>query len=275
MANLSLNLFVLTSQFLLALPLRLWDIRAPCRQRNQGQMLTAEKLFVNGRHSELLPPTSLTAPPGDVLLVEAANQSMRTALCLVLTGRMRPGAGSVAWNRTTDLWKLRSFTALADSPGINEPEPHLRVLDLVAEDLALIPRRTRPRVRAGEWLSEQGMANLSDLWIEQLEPADRMDLLIRLALADTAVQLLVVDSPDRHQAEPGTWLPALEAAAQGTAAEGTGRPVAVVAAVASLPAGWNGAACRAGNAAEAPAPDSDPDAGDVDTEAPVDSEAAA
>lgn len=249
-------------------------------------MLTAEKLFVRGRHSELLPPTSLTAPPGEVLLVEAGHQAMRTALCLVLTGRMRPGAGSVAWNRTTDLWKLRSFTALADSPGINEPEPHLRVLDLVAEDLALIPRRTRPRMRAGQWLSEQGLANLSDLWIEQLEPAARMDLLVRLALADTAVHLLVVDSPDRHLADPAAWLPALEAAA-----EGPGRPVAVVAAVASLPAEWNGAACSAGNAAEHPAPDSedpeaaagseagpeteDPQAGEPAADAPVGAEAAA
>lgn len=245
-------------------------------------MLTAEKLFVNGRHSELLPPTSLTAPPGEVLLVEAGTQAMRTALCLVLTGRMRPGRGSVAWNRTTDLWKLRSFTALADSPGINEPEPHLRVLDLVAEDLALIPRRTRPRMSAGQWLSEQGLANLSDLWIEQLEPAARMDLLVRLALADTAVHLLVVDSPDRHLADPAAWLPALEAAA-----EGPGRPVAVVAAVASLPAEWNGAACHAGNAVEHPAPEppeedpeagpaaEDPQAGEPAADAPAGAEAAA
>lgn len=271
MAKVSPTVFALTSQFLLALPLHLEDIRAPYRQRNQGRMLTAEKLIVHGRHAQLLPPTSLTAPPGQVLLVDAGSQATRTALCLVLTGRMRPGAGSMTWNRTSDLWKLRSFTALADSPGITEPEPHLRVLDLAAEELALIPRRSRPRLRAGQWLSEQGMAGFSDLWIEQLEPAARLDLLVRLALADTAVQLLVVDSPDRHLADPDTWLPVLEAAA-----EAPERPVAVVAAVASLPADWEGPACHAGNAADdAAAQQEDPDAGEPGKDAPKAAEAAA
>ena len=198
-------------------------------------MLTAEDLYVKGRHSALLPPTSLTVPAGELLLVQGGDQSARTALCLALSGRLRPDSGTVAWGRSTRLEHLRRHAALVDSPEVNEPERHYRVRDLAAEDLSLIPRRSRPRMSVADWLAGEGLKDLAACWIEELEPAVRLDLLVRLALADSAVELLVFDSPDRHQADPAAWLPVL------TDSVGSpSREVTVVAAVAGIPGEWNG-----------------------------------
>ena len=53
----------------------------------------------------------------------------------------------------------------------------------------------------------------------------------------------MVDSPDRH-GDPGDWLPRLEELAYDA-----GRPLAVVATVMSVPAGWTGPVAAIGNAA--------------------------
>ena len=220
-------------------------------------MLRADHLFTKGRHSALLPDTSLQAEAGDLLLVQGDDQSTRTALALALSGRMRPTSGSVSWGRSDRLETLRRHAALVDSPEVNEPERHFRVRDLVAEDLALIPRRSRPRIDAAAWLAAEGLEELAPLWIEELEPAARMDLLVRLALADFAVELLVFDSPDRHQADPGSWLPSVAGSVSSAA-----RLVTAVAVVAQIPPDWAGPTARVGTANPAdtrPADSQDPD----------------
>lgn len=215
-------------------------------------MLTADHLFVKGRHSALLPPTSLTLDAGELLLVAGDDQATRTALALVLAGRMRPTSGAVAWGHDARMEHLRRHSALIDSPEVNEPERHFRVRNLVAEDLALIPRRNRPRMGAAQWLAGEGLGELAPLWIEELAPTARLDLFIRLALADAAVELLVFDSPDRHLADPGAWLPILT-----ESASTSGREVTAVAVVASIPPDWTGPAARAGAAGTAAAVDAD------------------
>ena len=217
-------------------------------------MLSAEDLFIKGRHSPLLPPTSLQVEAGDLLLVQGDDQAARTALALALSGRMRPTSGSVTWGRSNRLEILRRHAALVDSPEVNEPERHFRVRDLVAEDLSLIPRRSRPRPDAAKWLAAEGLEELSGQWIEELEPAARLDLLIRLALADSAVELLVFDSPDRHLADPDAWLPLLA-----DSVASSSRLMTAVAVVAQIPPDWTGPAARAGStdshAAERPGTD--------------------
>lgn len=204
-------------------------------------MLSAETLYVRGRHSALLPPTSLEANTGGLLLVSGGDQSTRTALALVLAGRMRPTSGSLAWGHSAQTGHLRRHAALIDSPEVNAPERHFRVRDLVAEDLALIPRRNRPRGNAADWLSDEGLSDLGPRWIEELEPAVRLDLLTRLALADVDVELLVFDSPDRHGADPEAWLPALTGSVSLPS-----RLVTAVAVVAQIPPDWTGPAAAAG-----------------------------
>lgn len=208
-------------------------------------MLSVQQLRVNGRRNDLLPPTSLEVRAGELLLVEGDGQDQRTALALTLSGRMKPSGGVLSWNGNSKIKRLRLASALVDSPGVNEPEQHLSVADLVTEDLALIPRRYRGALLSKPWLKVNRFEDIAGLWTEQIPARRRVELLTALALADPGTDLLVVDSPDRHSADPGDWLPRLE-----DLAYDGGRPLAVVATVAALPEGWTGPAAAIGNAVE-------------------------
>jgi hypothetical protein len=213
-------------------------------------LLSVQQLHVRGRRGDLLPPTSLQVRPGELLLVEGDGQDQRTALALTLSGRMKPSAGALNWGGSSKIKRIRLASALVDSPGVNEPEQHLSVSDLVTEDLALVPRRYRGALLSKPWLKVNRFEDIAALWTEQVPPRRRVELLTALALANPATDLLVVDSPDRHSANPADWLPRLEELAYDA-----GRPLAVVATVAALPDGWSGPAATIGNAAEvAPAP---------------------
>ncbi|GAC1492727.1 MAG: ABC transporter ATP-binding protein [Pseudarthrobacter sp.] len=210
-------------------------------------MLSAQQLHVKGRRDELLPPTSLSVSRGELLLLTADRQDQRTALALTISGRMKPSGGLVIWAGSSRTKALRLASALVDSPGVNEPEQHLSVRDLVTEDLALVPRRYRGALLSKPWLKVNRFEDIADLWTEQLPAGKRMELLTALALANPHTDLLVVDSPDRHSASAADWLPRLEALAY----DG-GRPLAVVATVTALPASWTGPAAVIGNAVQPP-----------------------
>ena len=220
-------------------------------------MLSAHQLHAKGRRDPLLPPTSLTLARGELLLVTGDRQDQRTALSLLLSGRMKATGGQLTWDNSSRVKQLRQAAALVDSPGVNEPEEHLSVRDLVTEDLALIPRRFRGALLSGPWLKVNRFEDIADLWTEQLEPQRRLELLTALALANPRTDLLVVDSPDRHSADASTWLPRLRALAYDA-----GRPLAVVAAVSAVPASWDGPVATIGNAAplaeSAPEPATEP-----------------
>ncbi|MBP1234206.1 energy-coupling factor transporter ATP-binding protein EcfA2 [Arthrobacter sp. PvP102] len=195
----------------------------------------------------MLPPTSLQARRGELVLVSGARQDQRTALALTLSGRMKPTSGELLWDGAAKTKRLRAGSSLVDSPGVNEPEQHLSVRDLVTEDLALIPRRYRGALLSTPWLKVNRFEDIAGLWAEQLAPARRIELLTALSLANPHTDLLVVDSPDRHSAAPADWLPRL----QELAYDG-GRPLAVVATVAALPDNWTGTAAEIGNAVPRP-----------------------
>lgn len=158
-------------------------------------MLSVQQLQIKGRRGDLLPATSLTVSRGELLLVAGEGQDQRTALALALSGRMKPSNGVLSWDNTTKTKKIRLASALVDSPGVNEPEQHLSVRDLVTEDLSLIPRRYRGALLSKPWLKVNSFEDIAGLWIEQLPAGRRLELLSALALADPATDLLVVDSP--------------------------------------------------------------------------------
>jgi ABC-type branched-subunit amino acid transport system ATPase component len=215
-------------------------------------MLSVRQLHVNGRRDDLLPPTSLQARRGELLLVSGTRQDQRTALALTLSGRMKLSSGELLWDGRAKTKHLRAASSLVDAPGVNEPEQHLSVRDLVTEDLALIPRRYRGALLSKPWLKVNRFEDIAGLWTEQLAPAKRIELLTALALANPHTDLLVVDSPDRHSADPADLLPRLrELAYVG------GRPLAVVATVAALPETWTGPRAVIGNAV--PDKDSSPE----------------
>jgi hypothetical protein len=212
-------------------------------------MLSVQHLRVSGRREDLLPATSLQGTRGELLLVAGNRQDQRTALALSLSGRMKPTAGSISWDGVSKTKRLRMASALVDSPGVNEPEQHLSVRDLVTEDLALIPRRYRGALLSKPWLKVNSFEDIAGLWTEQLEPRRRIELLTALALANPGCDLLVVDSPDRHGADAADWLPRLE-----DLAHDGGRPLAVVATVSALPEGWTGPSALIGNAVKPSTP---------------------
>ena len=217
-------------------------------------MLSVQQLQINGRRDDLLPATSLQVHRGELLLVAGEGQDQRTSLALALSGRMKPSHGVLSWDNTTKTKKIRLASALVDSPGVNEPEQHLSVRDLVTEDLSLIPRRYRGALLSKPWLKVNSFEDIAGLWIEQLPAGRRLELLTALALADPATDLLVVDSPDRHSADPGTWLPRLQELALDA-----GRPLAVVAVVGALPDNWTGPAAVIGNSVRhPPEPEAEP-----------------
>ena len=162
-----------------------------------------QQLSVNGRRDELLPATSLQVRRGELLLVSGNRQDQRTALALALSGRLKPSGGHFEWDGAewdggAKIKTLRQASAVVDSPGVNEPEQHLSVRDLVTEDLALVPRRYRGSLLSRPWLKVNRFEDIAGLWTEQLPAARRIELLTALALANPHTDLLVVDSPDRH-----------------------------------------------------------------------------
>lgn len=226
-------------------------------------MLLAENLHVAGRHHDLVPGISLHAATGELLLITADTQPQRTSVALTLSGRMRPDGGRISWDQHTEpsrrrQSRLRQNSALVDSPGINEPEQHLNVRDLVTEDLALIPRRHRSVRSARDWLTVNSFADIAEAWVDDVPPTRRLTLLCALALADPMIRLLVVDSPDRHSTDPAFWLDQLRQLARNPR-----RPLCIVATIAYVPKSWEGPVVRIPHPVEVPSEQPDGRNGDA------------
>lgn len=203
-------------------------------------VLIADNLAIAGRHLPLLEPTSLAVARGELLLVQAEPQPTRTALSLGLSARMLPTQGTVSWSGNPATRSVRLISALVDSPEINEPEAHLKVRDLVAEDLALQPGPIWRRSGINSWMKKHRMDDLANEWLDAIEPIQRLTLLTHLALEDRDIELLVFDSPDRHGIAEDQWFRYLESVATGR------RAPAVVAVVQRIPEDWNGSTAYAG-----------------------------
>ncbi|WP_129656658.1 hypothetical protein [Rothia halotolerans] len=216
-------------------------------------MLVAENVRAAGRHTPLVPPTSLRAARGELLLVRAASPLTRTGLALMLAGRMKPGEGAISWDGDGSRRSLRRRSAVVDSPGVNAMEPHMRVRDYASEMLSYLRPSPLRGTGIGPWLSEHGLEDLDDLWDEELTGEQRLRLACALAQADDTAELLVFDTPSRHgegSETPDAWLGRLL-----ELAEAEERPRAVVATVPGIPADWAGPAVEVGSA---PPPDAEP-----------------
>lgn len=221
-------------------------------------MLSTNQLHIDGRRHTLLTATTLEAHRAEVLLVQADGQERRTALALALTGRMKPTTGTVVLGHDDSMASLRRRSAVVDAPAVNAPEHHLSVRSLASEDLALVPTKFRDRTRPTEWLVTHGFRDILEKWVEEITPNRLLHLQLELALANPDVDLLVVDSPDRHTADVDAWLPLLERAAAGLSGRGPNVPadsaprqLLVVGVVGRLPDGWDGRTAVAGNASSA------------------------
>lgn len=207
-------------------------------------MLIADNLAIDGRHLPLLESTSFAVARGELLLIAAEPQPTRTALALGASARMRPSQGTVAWLGNTSLKAVRRISTLVDSPEINEPEAHLKVRDLVAEDLALLPGPIWRRSSIDAWLKRHHLEHLAEQWLDALNPLERLTVLTHLALEDRNVELLVFDTPDRHGIPEDDWCNHLHTVAAGR------RAPAVIGIVQRIPENWSGSTAYAGEIQE-------------------------
>lgn len=203
-------------------------------------MLIADEFSINGRHGPLVEPTSLTVAPGELLLVRAEPQPTRTALALGLSARMRPDTGAVAWDGDATLGGVRRISMLVDSPEINEPESHIKVKDLVAEDLALHPGPFWRRSSVESWMERHHVTDLAGEFVDAIDPLDRLRILTHLSLEDHQTKLLVFDTPDRHGIPDVDWVAHLVETAAGR------RHPAILAIVRQAPGSWAGKVAAAG-----------------------------
>lgn len=208
-------------------------------------MLTVDRLSADGRHAPLFHSTSFSVAPGELILVQAPSQLARTGLSLILTGRMKPGGGTVRWGRDGARSALRRASELIDSPEVNEIETHMRVRDYVSEMLSYQPHPFLRRPHSGQWLADHGLDDLDNLWDEELTGEQRIRLTVALARSNSGADLLVFDTPSRHANHSVTWIPRLEQLAQDP-----DHPRAVVAVVPHISQMWNGPVAIAGESEE-------------------------
>lgn len=198
-------------------------------------VLEVQNITAKGRHAPLIQRTSLAVSPGQLLLLQASGQLSRTGLALVLTGRMKPGSGTITWDGDPSRHRLREVSDLVDAPGINEMEHHMRVRDYVSEMLSYMPHPFLRRPHSGRWLEENGLSDLNNLWDEQLTGEQRIRLMVALARHNADADLIVFDTPSRHAHYSVTWIPRLLELAQDPE-----HPRAVIAVVPHVSDKWRG-----------------------------------
>lgn len=179
--------------------------------------IRAERVGVDGPHGPLLQPTSLRVRDGEITLVTGEPGLGHTTLALALAGRIRPSSGTVTLDGRADAAALRKHVVLVDAPDVNEPEDGLKLSSAIAEELTNAGQpANRKAVR--EWLQTQDADVYADQRVENVPAAVRTRLLVELAGSRPGVQALMIDTPDRHISDPGTWWPlALRQAERGLA----------------------------------------------------------
>lgn len=172
---------------------------------------------VNGPHGRLLEPTSLRASSKRTLLVAGPPRSGRTALALILAGRLRPARGLVRVDDRAADENLRDRVAVVDSPAITEPEGSIPLGDVVGEGLGLAGLRSGRRAVLSV-LEARGLAARRAERFENLTAEERTRVLLDLACASASTEAVILDCPDRHGGDPRGWYaPALHTARAGYA----------------------------------------------------------
>ncbi len=159
----------------------------------------ADRVSVNGPHGTLLAPTSLTVSGGELAIVHGEPGVGVTAFGLALAGRLKPTTGAV----TVD-GDPRRVVAVVDSPGVSEPDGALPLQVVVGEELELA-KRPAGKAAVARWLAENDVAAFASTRFENIEPVTRTRLLTALAASRESVEVLVLDTPDRHTSDVDGW----------------------------------------------------------------------
>ncbi len=164
-----------------------------------------------------LPPVSAWFGSGVPTLLATEGGARPTVLSLAASGRMKLDAGSVAAVRIDadggehplTARALRRAVALIDTPLVAEHPDDVTVATVVREERALAKGRTRGE-RATDGILKRPFGSLG--------AAERLRLLIELALQRPGIDALVITSPERHGGDPAAWWRVVrETAARGIA----------------------------------------------------------
>ena len=162
----------------------------------------ADRVSLEGHHGTLLPPTSLTFGEGDLAIVHGEPGVGVTAFGLALAGRLKPTTGTVHAEGADA--GLPELVAVVDAPGVSEPDEALALRVVVGEELALA-HRPAGKEDVAAWLAAHDAAPFAGTRFENLTPALRTRLLTELAAERKGVRVLVLDTPDRHTSDVGSW----------------------------------------------------------------------
>lgn len=166
--------------------------------------VVAEAIEVDAEEGLVFGPLSFTLGPVGLTVLGGSGGSGRTALSLVLSGRMKPTVGHIEVLGFTDRKSIWHHVALAGVDPLDEMPRSVRVHDILTENKAwsrswFMPVRaaTEEDLRdvCGEVYGARDLPPL-DAWVSDLSALDRLLLRICLALRPAHggdIRMLVMD----------------------------------------------------------------------------------
>jgi hypothetical protein len=100
-------------------------------------LLSARNVSLRGVAGQILPPTSLEIALGGLTIITGGDQLAKTALGLILTGRMTGYKGALLPDDKPALKQLRLSSALIDAPKLSEPEEWMSLRNYVIDELKI------------------------------------------------------------------------------------------------------------------------------------------
>ncbi|HEX7738718.1 MAG TPA: hypothetical protein VF426_03620 [Marmoricola sp.] len=176
-------------------------------------VLRADAVAVRQGHRDLLPATSFSVAPGELVVLAGDPGHGHTLLALALAGRLDRYDGIVTLDDSRDRSARQAAVALVDVPGVSEPDANLPFRTVVGEELAMAGFPAG-RAVVNRWLGEEGYGAHADLTMEALPPAVRTTALARLAELRRGVHYLVIPMPERNGGLPHDWLDLADAATE-------------------------------------------------------------
>lgn len=164
----------------------------------------AEGIEVDAEEGLVFGPLTFTLAPVGLTVLGGSGGSGRTALSLVLSGRMKPTAGQIEVLGHTDRKGIWHHVALAGVDQLDEMPRSVRVRDILTENKSwsrpwFVPvrRASEEDVRdlCGEVYGSRDLPPL-DAWVSDLSTLDRLLLRICLALRPShhgEIRMLVMD----------------------------------------------------------------------------------
>ncbi|WP_297005719.1 ABC transporter ATP-binding protein, partial [uncultured Corynebacterium sp.] len=164
----------------------------------------AEAIEVDAEEGLVFGPLTFTLDPVGLTVLGGSGGSGRTALSLVLSGRMKPSSGQIEVLGYTDRRSIRHRVALAGVDQLDEMPRSVRVRDIITENKAWSRSWYLPVRRAtvddltdlcGEVFGSRDLPPL-EAWVSDLSTLDRLLLRIALSLRPAhhgEIRMLVMD----------------------------------------------------------------------------------